>query len=56
VAVETLFPVFQQPRFVRKLNGRFPKTLKFVEITALVPFSTATMGVEELRNRNVFFG
>jgi hypothetical protein len=46
VAVETLFPAFQQPRFVRKLNVGFPKTLKVVEITALVPFSRATFYVD----------
>jgi hypothetical protein len=35
--------VFQSPKFVRKLlNVRSPQALKIVEITALVPFSTAT--------------
>jgi len=37
------FPSFQQSKFVRRLlNVRSPKAQKFAEITALVPFSTAT--------------
>jgi hypothetical protein len=37
-------------KFVRKLlNVRSPWTLKFVEITALVPFSTATPDNNSLR-------
>ncbi len=38
-----LFRVFQPPKFVRKLlNVRSPQALKIVEITAFVPFATAT--------------
>jgi hypothetical protein len=46
VAVEKLFLGnlnISTAKFVRKLlNVRLPSTLKFTEITALVPFSTAT--------------
>jgi hypothetical protein len=42
VAVEKLFLGISRMKFVCKLNVRSPWTAKFGEITALVPFSTAT--------------
>jgi hypothetical protein len=44
--------VFQQLKFVRKLlNVRSQQALKIIEITALVPFSTAT-GVDTQKSRD----
>jgi len=41
---------FSTTKFVRKLlNVRSPYTLEFAEITALVPFSTATPGYNNYR-------
>jgi hypothetical protein len=46
------FGVFQQLKFVRKLlNVRSQQALKIIEITALVPFSTAT-GVDTQKSRD----
>jgi hypothetical protein len=43
LGVEKLFSRISRTKFARKLlNLRRPQALKFSEITALVPFSTAT--------------
>jgi hypothetical protein len=48
---------FQEPKSVRKLlNVRSPQSLKLAEITALVPFSTATLDFSHYAARWVDVG
>jgi hypothetical protein len=55
--LENFFQGIPTSKFVRKLlNVRSPWTLKFVEITASVPFSTATLDCVNYPANRQFIG